>query len=250
MVSLSQDQSAILDDVVHEVGGLADVCAVALGGSHARNRAHTDSDIDIGIYYRERAPFSIESLREIARRLDDSGDPVVSELGGWGPWVNGGAWLTIRGQRVDLLYRSLELCDRVIRDAGKGRYELHYAQQAPFGFFSPTYLGEIHVAVALRDDASELESRKRQVVGYPDALRRSVMQSCLWDVEFGLNAFRRCAGSIAVENAGAPPGNGCFGGRSVSFESRRHIGFVPDTRTRIPGTKSSMATVRNPAASK
>jgi hypothetical protein len=55
-----------------------------------------------------------------------------------GPWVNGGAWLTIGGQRVDFLYRSLEHLDRVIAEANAGRYEVHYLQQPPFGFFSAT----------------------------------------------------------------------------------------------------------------
>jgi hypothetical protein len=33
----------------------------------------------------------------------------LTELGGWGTWVNGGAWLIIGGQRVDWLYRNLDV---------------------------------------------------------------------------------------------------------------------------------------------
>ena len=58
-------------------------------------------------------------------------EPVVAGFYQWGPWVNGGAWLTIGGQRVDFLYRSLEHVERTIADAEAGRYELHHAQHHP-----------------------------------------------------------------------------------------------------------------------
>src|SRR5262245_65995208 len=88
-------------------------------------------------------PFAIQCIRELAEDVNDFAGPVVTNFYQWGPWVNGGAWLTIGGQRVDFLYRSLEQLDRVIDEANAGRYELHYLQQPPFGFFSGTYLGEI-----------------------------------------------------------------------------------------------------------
>lgn len=72
--------------------------------------------------------------------MNDTGNPVVTGFYEWGPWVNGGAWLTIGGQRVDFIYRSIEHLDRVVSDAHAGRHELHYLQQPPFGFFSGTYL--------------------------------------------------------------------------------------------------------------
>lgn len=189
MKSLSPDQEAIIADVVHRVGRLENVSAIVLGGSYARGRARPDSDIDIGIYYRDRDPFSIEGLGKIARQLNDYSDTVVTEFRDWGPWANGGTWLTIQGQRVDLLYRSLEQCDSVIDDTKQGKYEIHYEQQPPFGFFSPTYLGEVHVAVPLLDEFGEVARMKHAIKEYPEALQRSVVQNCLWGVEFGLQAF-------------------------------------------------------------
>src|SRR5215813_10478485 len=107
----------------------------------------------------------------------------------WGPWVNGGAWLTIGGQRVDLIYRSLEHVERVIAEAEAGRYELHYLQQPPFGFFSGTYLGEIAVCIPLFDPEGRLDLLKRRVADYPEPLRQAVVQDYLWAAEFGLAAF-------------------------------------------------------------
>jgi len=186
---LSRPQHELITSVCERLSALRGIRAVVLGGSHARGRAHAGSDIDLGILYSDDAPFSIASLRELAEALNDEAGPIVSDFYEWGPWVNGGAWLTIGGQRVDFLYRSLEHLERVIADAEAGRYELHYGQQPPFGFFSGTYLGEIAVGVPLFDPEARLTALKRRVASYPEPLRRAVLQDCLWAVEFGLHAF-------------------------------------------------------------
>src|SRR5262245_6163071 len=163
--------------------------AVVLGGSHARGRSQPGSDIDLGLIYSEAVPFSIESVRELAGAVNDTPGPVVTDFYGWGPWVNGGAWLTVGGQRVDFLYRSLEHVERVIADAEAGRYELHYLQQPPFGFFSATYLGEVATCVPLFDPEARLDALKRRVADYPEALRKAVIQDFLFMAEFTLTAF-------------------------------------------------------------
>ena len=139
--------------------------------------------------YSEAAPFSIQGVRELAEAVNDTAGPVVTDFYGWGPWVNGGAWLTIGGQRVDFIYRSLEHVERVIAEAEAGRYELHYLQQPPFGFFSGTYLGEIAVCIPLFDPEGRLDVLKRRVADYPEALRRGVVQDFLFMAEFTLTAF-------------------------------------------------------------
>lgn len=103
--------------------------------------------------------------------------------------MNGGAWLSIGGQRVDFIYRSLEHLERVITEAEAGRYELDYAQQPPFGFFSATYLGELAISVPLFDPEAHVESLKQRVATYPEALRQAIVQDYLWQAEFNLVAF-------------------------------------------------------------
>jgi hypothetical protein len=164
----------------------ARLAAVVLGGSYARGRARSDSDLDIGVLYSEAAPFSIASVRALAAELNNQPDPVVTEFYQWGPWVNGGAWLTIGGQRVDLLYRSLEHLERTIADAQAGRFELHYEQQPPYGFFSPTYLGELACCIPWVDSSQRVAALKQKVARYPDALRREVIQGCVWAAQFSL----------------------------------------------------------------
>lgn len=189
MKQLSPEQRELVLSLVKRLGAIGGVRAVVLGGSYARGCARPESDIDLGLLYAEAVPFSIRSLRDLAEAVDDTGRAVVTDFYEWGRWVNGGAWLTIGGQRVDFLYRSLERLEWVIAEAQAGRYQLDYEQQPPFGFFSGTYLGEIAVCIPLFDPEARLDSLKWRVAGYPEALRRTVVQDYLWAAEFGLAAF-------------------------------------------------------------
>jgi hypothetical protein len=65
---------------------------------------------DIELYYERSNPLDIASLEWIIETLDDAGPSAsVTAIGGWGPWVNGGGWLTVSGTRVDVLYRDLSI---------------------------------------------------------------------------------------------------------------------------------------------
>ena len=79
------------------------VRAVALGGSRARGSHRPDSDWDLGIYY--RGGVDAGALAALASEL--TGRPVeVAGPGGWGPWVDGGAWLSLDGVPVDWILRD------------------------------------------------------------------------------------------------------------------------------------------------
>jgi predicted nucleotidyltransferase len=186
---LSEQQRELVSSLAAQLAAIDGVSAVVLGGSHARGRAQAASDIDLGMFYSEARPFSTQRLRQLAEEINDTPGPVVTDFYEWGPWVNGGAWLTIGGQRVDFLYRSLEHVERVITDAEAGRYEVHYLQQPPFGFFSGTYLGEVAVCIRLFDPDARIEALKRRVAVYPDLLRQKVIRDYLFMAEFTLTVF-------------------------------------------------------------
>jgi predicted nucleotidyltransferase len=189
MQLLTSDQLALIDQLVAGLRDVPGIAAIVLGGSFARGAARPDSDLDIGLIYHANEPLDVAAVRRIAEELNDSPGPVVSDLGGWGKWVDGGAWLSIHGQRVDLLYRSTALIDQVLADAIDGRFEVDHEQQPPFGFFGPTVLGEVAIARPLHDPADLVMQYKGKVLPVPDALRASVIQHMLWNVEFGLTAF-------------------------------------------------------------
>ena len=188
MEHLSAGQRELVASLSQRLGAIRGIQAVVLGGSYARGRARPGSDLDLYLYYSEAARFSIPSLRDLAEGVNDTPGPVVTDFHGWGPWVNGGAWLTVAGQRVDFVYRDLQHLERVIAEAQAGRYEL-YAALPPFGFFGPVYLGEVAVGVPLSDPEGRLGALKRRVAEYPEALRRAVVQDCLWAAELTLTAF-------------------------------------------------------------
>jgi hypothetical protein len=186
---LDPAQERLVRDLVGDLARIEGIRAVALGGSRARGRARPDSDVDLGLLYEEARPPSLAAIRACALRWSDEPDPVVTGFYAWGPWVNGGAWLTCRGQRVDLLYRSAEHLERALADAEAGRHAVHHGQQPPFGYWSGTALGELAIAVPLHDPAGRLAALQARVARYPEPLRRAVVADCLWSVEFGLRAF-------------------------------------------------------------
>jgi len=99
-----------------QLAALPGVLAVALGGSRAQMTNRPDSDWDFAVYY--RGEFEPQSLRE--KRW--AGE--VSEVGGWGGGVmNGGAWLTIDGRRVDVHYRDLDQVEYWCAEAEAGRFQ-------------------------------------------------------------------------------------------------------------------------------
>src|SRR3954465_844688 len=116
-----------------ELAGLPGAHAVVLGGSRATATHRPDSDWDLGLYYRA----SVRSLDPAdVRALGHPGQ--VSELGEWGPIVDGGAWLTIDGTPVDVLFGDLDTVERWADDAEHGRFEVLAQNGSVVG--APTYL--------------------------------------------------------------------------------------------------------------
>ncbi|MDP8972103.1 MAG: nucleotidyltransferase domain-containing protein [Actinomycetota bacterium] len=59
------------EGMTERLGNVMGMVAVALGSSWARGRAHPDSDVDLGVYYRPDRPLTIGELRRLAQELDD-----------------------------------------------------------------------------------------------------------------------------------------------------------------------------------
>lgn len=176
------------------LGSVEGVVAVVLGGSRARGEAHPDSDVDLGIYYHPDRPPSIEALRDVAARLDDrrTGD-AVTDVGAWGPWINGGAWLRIAGQKVDWLYRDLTRAAESITESREGRLAVHYQPGHPFGFPSFIYMGELASCLPLVDPEGAIAALKSRTTPYPAALQRAVIDKFLWEAGFALETARSSA---------------------------------------------------------
>jgi predicted nucleotidyltransferase len=106
-----------LNAIAEALQNVSNVVAVVLGGSYARGLARPDSDIDIGIYYREASPFSVAQVRSVAERLCTVGSvPIVTGTYEWGLWVNGGAWIQTPVGKVDFLYRNLDQVQKAVEE--------------------------------------------------------------------------------------------------------------------------------------
>jgi predicted nucleotidyltransferase len=127
-----------------ELAGLEGTVAVVLGGSRATGTHAPDSDWDLGVYYRgSRNPIDPDDVRGLGH------GGHVSELGEWGPIVNGGAWMTIGGTAVDVLFRDLDVVERWVGEAEQGRFEV--LAQNGYLAGAPTYVpvGELSVCVPI-----------------------------------------------------------------------------------------------------
>jgi predicted nucleotidyltransferase len=180
--------------IAARLGEIEGVVAVALGGSWAREEADLDSDVDLGIYYRNEHRPSIEELQRLAEELDDRHPPdAVTDFGEWGPWVNGGAWLSIEGRRVDWLYRDLDLVKRTIGECRTGRPSIYYQPGHPHGFHTHIYMGEVHYCRLLYDPEGALESLQFMTETYPPPLKRALIRCQLWEARFALDICRKSA---------------------------------------------------------
>ena len=184
----------LIQKIVEEVKQVEGIKAIVLGGSRARGTHTTSSDIDLGIYYHPDTPLDLKTLRAVATRLDDEHRAdVITPVGGWGPWINGGGWLKVQSQPVDFLYRDLEQVRAKIEDCLDGKVEIFYQPGHPLGFVSSMYLAEVAVCQPLWDPAGSISELKRKIDPYPDALKNALLQKFAWEIQFSLQIARKGA---------------------------------------------------------
>lgn len=187
------DINALLQEIVDTLMEVEGLQAIVLGGSRASETHRPDSDIDLGLYYYQDFPLDVGHLRKIANKLNDFPDPEVTELGEWGTWVNGGAWLTMKGQRVDFLYRNLDFVKSILDECKRGVTQFDYLQQPPYGFYSYIYCAETLQCKALYDPQGAIGVLKSRISGYPALLRNTIINSCLWQATFSLEVAKKTA---------------------------------------------------------
>jgi hypothetical protein len=189
----------LTDPRLREIAGLLvavrGVEGVMLGGSRARGVAEPDSDVDLGLYY--RPPLDVAGLRALAAALARSrggaDEPTVTRVGAWGPWVDGGGWLTIDDVAVDWLYRDLDRVQRSWRTAQDGRFDVHFQVGHPLGVPDFAYAGEVALGVVLADPSGELTNLQEQATTYPPRLAAAVVDR-LGEADFLLGGLKKSAG--------------------------------------------------------
>jgi hypothetical protein len=127
--------------IASRLAELPGVLAVTLGGSRAQGTERPDSDWDFGLYYQDTIDPSD------VRALGWPGE--ITGPGGWGPVVNGGAWLVIDEQRVDLCYRDLNDVYHAITEAEQGRFHIWNLPNYVGGIPSYVLVGELSLCEVL-----------------------------------------------------------------------------------------------------
>jgi predicted nucleotidyltransferase len=185
----------ILQRIVPALAEVPGVAAIALGGSRARGTATETSDYDIGLYYAAARPLDTARLLQAARMLVDKPEAAeVTPVGGWGPWIVGGGWLSVDGRKVDLLYRSIEAVSDVIEKCRAGEIAMHYQPGHPHGFCSAIWMGEVALCQPLHDPEGRLARLKAATSPYPAALRDALIRKFEWEILFSIENGELAAG--------------------------------------------------------
>jgi hypothetical protein len=162
-------------EVVDRLAAMPGVRAVAVGGSQVDGTATADSDWDLGIYYRE--PLDLAPLRQLGE---------VHPPGAWGRLMNGGAWLTYGGLRIDALLRDLDAVEHWTAEAGHGRYDVDFLLGHLAGMPTYTLTAEVASSVVVAGDLT-------LPTDYPDALSAAGPGRWRFHRDFSLTYARRSA---------------------------------------------------------
>lgn len=166
------------------------VQAVVLGGSRARGTHTPTSDFDLGLYY---DPALLDQARLAhAAGLIAGVLVVVAGPGAWGPWVDGGAWLRVDDQPIDLILRDVGRVAEQCQRARHGQFGFHAQPGHPLGFLDVSYAGEVAVCRPLADPLDVVGSLKSLVTPYPPALTRAMIDN-LWQAWFVLDSAAKGA---------------------------------------------------------
>jgi predicted nucleotidyltransferase len=171
-------KTGLMRELAERLRDIPGVVAVTLGGSRATGTEREDSDWDFGLYYRGR--ISADDVRA----LGFEGQAV--EPGEWGRLVNGGAALTVEGERVDLLYRDLEVVEHWRAEAEAGRYEVDRVEGYVAGMATYVLAGELAMAEVLAGELPRL--------AFPEPLRETAPPRWRASSSFSLGVAEAIAG--------------------------------------------------------
>lgn len=188
------DADGLIKDIANQLKTVAGVQAVVLGGSRARGSHTPHSDIDLALYYDPAHPLDLSALGQLAQALDDTHRTgILTTPGEWGPWINGGGWLTVQSTAVDFLYRDLQKVQRVSEACRGGEITIDYQAGHPFGFVSAIYLAEVALCKILWEQDARVSSLKDLTCPYPPQLKHALITKFAWEIRFALDTGRKSA---------------------------------------------------------
>ena len=175
---------SILSKIVKELCTCSFIKGIVLGGSRATGMDDDDSDIDIGIYYKnENLDYTL--LNAIAKQLDDERrDNLICREGDWGQWVNCGGWLVVDGCHVDLIMRDIDKVKNIVEKTDGGDFSANYQTGHPHAYLDVMYRGELASCKILYSGDNDFTRLKNRAEKYPTALKHSLLKFFEFESEF------------------------------------------------------------------
>ncbi len=99
----------------------------------------------------QQLPQFIHCVVDLSELDDSHRVNLITPIGEWGKWINGGGWLKVEGVALDFLYRDLAQVSCVIDDCHAGQITIDYQPGHPHGFVSSIYMGEVAIGLSLHD---------------------------------------------------------------------------------------------------
>ena len=179
------EHDPVIQALIAAMAAVPGVDAIVLGGSRARGVHTPHSDVDIGIYYGAHAPLATDQLDAVATQYDDAHRThLVAAPGGWGPWVNGGAWLEVAGMHVDIILRDTQRVYHVIDTCVAGELSSHYQPGHPHAYHNVMYMGELAICQVLWDGTGVVTALKQRALHYPVAMQRAIIATFGFEMRF------------------------------------------------------------------
>jgi len=186
-LDIVNDLDRVIEDVATILLEAPGVVGVVLGGSRARGTETINSDIDLGIYYSKAAGFDVRDIGKIAAHIDDEHrEGLITSLGEWGPWVNGGGYLEVEGYLFDLVFRDVDRVAQVIDDCLAGNVSAHYHAGHPHAFLNVMYMGEIAIGKILTDPTNRIAELKAKTEQYPKTLQQAIIKYFMFEGNYSL----------------------------------------------------------------
>lgn len=171
-------QDPVIADVAAALSSVSGVCAVAIGGSRAIGTADAGSDYDIIAFESRLGAINKEQLNAAVAHL--AGPGIASSPNG--NLVN----FTVRGQKVEILVRSLDVIAAEIEAARQGVFKRTLHPLHPIGYLTTIIISYVVYALPVHDPERALRNLVQRATPYPEMLRSRMIGTFRTEAEFAL----------------------------------------------------------------
>lgn len=180
------------------LAGIKGIDAIVLGGSKSRGEDDIHSDTDIGLYYQSEIDWlEVENVLRVLMDETHLHEKVLYLPGEWGPWVNGGAWLKVDGEPVDIILRETKRTEAVIEACLNGEITVEHQTGHPFGFVNTIYAAEVHEANILWESENlPITNLKEKLFVdgmLPEKTKQAIIERFLFEATFIMESIRKSA---------------------------------------------------------